>query len=323
MLDLVNLTGPIFALIGLGWLGVRAGLLDRAQLPALGRFVMVFCLPALLLRALGQRDPMEVANGRYLLAYAAGSLLTLGAGLLWSRSRGQPRDRAAIAAMGMSCSNSAFVGFPLALQLVGPEAAVAFALTMVLENFLMIPLCLAIADSAESVAARHEPVHRALGRAVWGLRKNPIVLGLVAGVVVGGLRTHAGLVLPQVLQRAIELIANASAGVSLFYIGGALVGLEAGRGLKTHVAAVATGKLLLHPLAVAGLLVLLGPLPGPLVWSAVVMAGAPMLGIYPILGQRYGLQAINAACMLGATLASFVSLAGVISALRWAWGAPH
>lgn len=320
MLELVNLTGPIFALIALGWLGVRGGLLERAQLPALGRFVMVFCLPALLLRALGQRDPMEVANGRYLLAYAAGSLLALGAGLLWARSRGQPRDRAAITAMGMSCSNSAFVGFPLALQLVGPEAAVAFALTMVVENFLMIPLCLAIADSA---AARHEPVHRAIARAMWGLRKNPIVLGLAAGVLLGGLRTHAGLVLPQVLQKAIELMASASAGVSLFYIGGALVGLDAGQGLKTHVATVAAGKLLLHPLAVAAALWTLGPVAPPLLWAAVVMAGAPMLGIYPILGQRYGLQAINAACMLGATLGSFATLAGVIALLRLGAGAPH
>ncbi|MDT7834647.1 AEC family transporter [Aquabacterium sp. OR-4] len=320
MLELLNLTGPIFALIGLGWLGVRAGLFDRTQLPALGRFVIGFCIPAMLLRALGQRDPMEVANGRYLLAYAAGSLLALGAGLLWARSRGQPRERAAMSAMGMSCSNSAFVGFPLALQLVGPEAAVAFALTMVVENFLMMPLCLAIADSA---AAQHEPLHRAIVRAGWGLRKNPIVLGLVAGVLLGGLRTHAGLALPQALQKAVELMANASAGVSLFYIGGALVGLEAGQGLKTHVAAVSAGKLLLHPLGVAAALWLLGPMPLPLAWSAVVLAGAPMLGIYPILGQRYGLQALNAACMLGATLASFVSLGGLIALLRLVWGPPH
>lgn len=320
MPELFNLTGPIFLLIGLGWLGVRWGLLERAQMPALGRFVMCFCLPALLMRALGQRDPVEVVNAPYLLAYAAGSLVALGAGLLWARSQGQPRDRAAITAMGFCCSNSAFIGFPLALQLVGPEAAVAFALTMLVENFLMIPLCMALADSA---SARHAPLHQAIGRAVWDLRKNPIVLGLVAGVIIGGLRTHAGVALPAVVQKAIDLLAQASAGVSLFYIDGALAGLTAGQGLRAQLAAVSLGKLVLHPLAVALALWALGPVALPLAWTAVLLAGVPMLGIYPILGQKYGLQAVNAACMLAGTVASFVSLGVLISALRWCWGPPH
>lgn len=320
MLELVNLTGPIFALIGLGWLAVRHGGIDRTMLPALGRFVMFFALPALLVRTLGQRDPVEVINGRFLLAYAAGSLLAMGAGLLWARSQGQPRERAAITAMGMCCSNSAFVGFPLAVQLVGHEAAVALALCMLVENFLMIPLCLALADSA---SARHQPMHRAIGSAIWGLRRNPIVLGMVAGVLVGTLRTHAGLTLPAVLHKAIELLAGASAGVSLFYIGGALVGLQPGEGVRTQVLSVAAGKLLLHPLAVGVLMLSLPGVPVPLAWAGVVLAGAPMLGIYPILGQRYGLQALNAACMLGATLGSFVTLGLVISALRALLGAPR
>jgi hypothetical protein len=51
-------------------------------------------------------------------------------------------------------------------------------------------------------------------------------------------------------------------------------------------------------------------------WAAVVMAAAPMLGIYPILGQKYGRQAVNAACMLVATVASFASLALVIGLLQ-------
>lgn len=323
MSEILALIGPLFTLIGVGWLAVRHGLFAREHLPALGRFVIALCIPALLWRNLGQRNPAEVLHPAFLLAYALASLLALGAGLLWGRARGQDRAAAAMSGMGMSCANTGFVGFPLASQLVGADATVALALVMLVENLLMLPLCLALADSA---AARHAPLHHALGRALWALKTNPIVIGIALGLATGALRAQLGWALPQPLDRAITLMAGASAAVSLFYIGGSLVGLQIG-GLKAQVAAVAAGKLLLHPLATLALLGLaehlLGPLPPALRWSAVVMAAAPMLGIYPILGARYGLQTSNAACSLGATLASFATLALWIAALRWAWGAPQ
>lgn len=316
MPDVLALIGPLFVLIGTGWLAVRRQVFPREQLPALGRFVIALCIPALLWRNLGQRNPAEVLHPGFVLAYGAASLLALGAGLLWGRLQGQGRAAAAMSGMGMSCANTGFIGFPLASQLVGADATVALALVMLVENLLMLPLCLALADSA---AAAHEPVHRAIARALWALKSNPIVIGIALGLATGALRAQFGWTLPQSLDKAITLMAGASAAVSLFYIGGSLVGLQIG-GLKAQVAAVAAGKLLLHPLATLGLLWLAeglaGPLPQALRWSAVVMAAAPMLGIYPILGARYGLQSVNAACSLGATLASFVTLGLWIGLLR-------
>lgn len=318
MPDVLTVTGPIFLLIGLGWAGVRGGVFDRAGLPALGSFVIRFCIPAMLFKAVGERSVAEVANPGYLAAYAAGSLLTLAAGLLWARARGQPRDAAAMAAMGMSCANSAFIGYPVALPLVGPEATVALAMTFLVENVLMIPLCLALADSA---GAGRQPFVPAFGRALLGLRRNPIVLGIVAGLAA----SLAGWHLPGPVQRAVDLLAMGASAAALFFIGGSLVGLRV-RGLSGQVAAVALGKLLLHPLAVLGSVLTVGvlaqPLSAPLRWAAVLLAAAPMLGIYPILGQRYGRQAENAASMLVTTVAAFGSLALVIALLQALWGAP-
>ena len=50
--------------------------------------------------------------------------------------------------------------------------------------------------------------------------------------------------------------------------------------------------------------------------AALVLAGAPMLGIYPILGQKCGQQAVNAASLLVTTVASFVTLAVLVGMLR-------
>ena len=77
MPDVLDITTPIFLLIGLGFAAVRFGLYARTALPPLGRFVITFCIPALLFQAISQRHLAEVANVGYLLAYAGGSLLAL------------------------------------------------------------------------------------------------------------------------------------------------------------------------------------------------------------------------------------------------------
>ena len=48
--------------------------------------------------------------------------------------------------MGLCASNSAFVGYPIALQLFGPAASVALALCSLVENLLVMPLSLALAE---------------------------------------------------------------------------------------------------------------------------------------------------------------------------------
>lgn len=308
MPDVLAITGPIFLLMGLGFVAVRSEFYPRAALPALGSFVVNFCVPALLVKSLAQRSIAEVMNPRYLVAYAAGSLLAFGAGLAWGRWRRQGIEAAAMTAMGMSCANSAFVGYPVALQVVGAGATVGLALTMMVENILMIPLCLALADSA---GHRHVPFWRAVARSLAGLRTNPIVLAILLGIVLA----LAQWPIPGAVARAIDLLAAASAAVSLFYIGGTLVGLRVGT-LATQVVGVTFGKLVLHPLAVLTALCLVGPIAPALQVTAVLLASAPMLSIYPIFGQKYGQQAVNAASMLVCTVAAFASIAIVIVGLQ-------
>lgn len=106
-----------------------------------------------------------------------------------------------------------------------------------------------------------------------------------------------------------------SAAVSLLVIGGTLVGLKT-KGMRRDVTAIASSKLLLHPLAV-GLMMWLAPPSDPtLRAAAVVFAATPMLSIYPILAQRYGFEEMCAAALLLATVMSFVT----ISVALWLLG---
>ncbi|MDB5883898.1 MAG: Auxin Efflux Carrier [Polaromonas sp.] len=310
MLEILAITGPIYIAIVLGFATTRLGLFSPADMRVFGKFVINLALPALLFNALAQRSPDEILHGSYLLVYALGSLLALGMGWLWARrAAGQDRTTSAYYAMGMACANSGFVGYPIALLTLGPVAGVMLGLNMMVENLLLIPLLLALAESGQARGGWHQVLRQSLAP----LLRNPMVLALLAGFMVSML----GGQLPSPVARTVTMFAQASGALSLFVIGGTLVGLKI-QGLQRQVAYIAAGKLLLHPLAVACVLFLLEAaglvaLEPALRIGVVLTAAMPMLGIFPILAQKHRQESLAAAALLGCTVASFVT----ISSLLW------
>ena len=307
---ILGITGPIYLCIALGWLATRAGLFQRGDMRVLGQFVLYIALPALLFDAVGKRPVGDILEPRYLGIYALGGLATIAAGLAWTRrvARQAPLP-AVVQTMGMSCPNSGFVGYPINLLLLGSSsAAVVLGMSMLVENLLLIPLLLALADSAGG--GRHwRAVLRAAATGLW---RNPLVLGLAAGL----LAAFVGLRLPAPIERTVGLLAQASAPLSLFVIGGSLAGLRL-RGMGRAVARIAVGKLIAHPLLAMGMLALLAALGLPLQDPAlrtglIVTAACPMFSIYPILAGRHGEEGLAAAALLGTTVASFFSISALM-----------
>jgi predicted permease len=267
-------------------------------------------LPALLFNALSQRRIGEILNGHYLLAYALGSLAVALFGLFWARKvKGHSLSYSSMMAMGMSCPNSGFVGYPIMLLTLGPVAGVALALNMVVENFLMIPLLLAVADAQAGPSAQWKQV---IAQTLKNLAKNPMIWGITGGFVF----SWFDLALSAPLARSVNLFAQASMVLSLFVIGGSLVGLKA-EGLKGTVTQITLGKLFLHPLAMFLVLSWVVPVTDPALRTAALLSGAlPMLGIFTILNQRHGHGAISAAALLLTTIGSFFTLSALLLVLQ-------
>lgn len=306
MLAIAGITGPIFIIIALGyWVRLR-GWFDAGGIRALGQFVITFALPAMIFRALTRQSFADVVDLHYLLAYGLGSLLALATGVLFALYlAGHDFRLSTLFGVGMSMSNSGFIGFPIVSQLLGAKAGIALAMTMLVENALIFPLALILLESHS--AAGQGPGYL-LRQVVGRLAHSPLVISISAGVACSLL----GLALPTALNKVLELLAQASVALSLFVIGGSLVGLKT-RGIVLKVSPIVLGKLVLHPLLIFLLLHFLLPVPGWLQLAAVLFACAPMMSIYPILGQKYGHEGMCAATLLAATLMSFFS----ISTMLW------
>ncbi len=310
MRDILAFTAPIYLVAAIGYLCTRAGLFARADMRVLGKYVVNLALPCLLFNALAQRSLAQVLHPMFVAAYAIGSVFTLVVGIAWARRLARkPVSEAAIVGMGMSCPNSGFIGFPLVAQLLGPVVGgIALALAMVVELFITLPLALAVAESAGAGGGtRGERLRRALLQAWRATVRNPMIWGITLGF----LFSLAGWRLPAAMAGAVDLFAMACGALSLFVIGGSLVGISP-RGMARDVTVVALGKLVLHPLAVLGAVLLLPPMADELELAVILMAAVPMVGIYPILAQKFGHDTKAAAAQLVTTVASFFTLPALL-----------
>jgi predicted permease len=306
MFEILAITIPIYVAIALGYALTRWGIFPKSDMRAFGTFVVKVAMPALLFNALSQRKVSDILNADYVIAYALASLMTLALGIVWALRVGRhSRSMSSCFAMGMSCPNSGFVGYPIILLSLGPIAGVTLALNMIVENLLIIPLLLAWAETGQGQQRWHQIVVQTLK----GMLSNPMIWGIVLGFLFSWFEVQ----LPASLSRTVTLFAQASAALSLFVIGGSLVGLPV-KGMGSNVAQIAMGKLLVHPLVMTFVLWWILPIQDPVLRTAALLTCAmPMFGIYPILTQKHGHDGLSAAALLVTTMASFVSL----NALLW------
>jgi len=313
-------TLPIYLGIALGYLTVRLGWLEPADVRTLGKYTVRIGIPALLFKSVSHQSLGAVFNPDYLAVYALGSLAAMALVMLFAtRVLRRPFALAALEGLGASASNSMFLGYPIAVQVIGPVAGLALALCALVENLLVIPLGLALADAQGNAGGEGGArLRRVLKANLVNLSRNPMIVAMVAGLVVSA----SGLHLPEVLDKFVAMTASATSPVALFVIGGSLVGLRLS-GIRSDITLIVLGKLVLHPLCVLGLVLLFPPANPLLGTAAVLFAAVPMMSIYPVLAQRHGHERLCSAALLVATVTSFATIGLCLAWMPAHWLPPH
>ncbi|MAC45780.1 AEC family transporter [Oceanospirillum beijerinckii] len=300
-LYVLSITSPIFILILIGYGAVRYGILQKEGMRTLGAFVVNFGLPAAIFKALSERSFQDILHLDYLLTYGLGSLLAFSLILMYAKVyRRKSLTESAMFGMGSSFSNSLMVGYPIIFQLFGPAALVPFALTLIVENFFLMPLALALADTG---GKKDERFVKALLQSLPQLLKNPIIIAIALGVLCSLLSIQ----LPPVVTKVVDMFAVTVGGVALFTIGGILVGIKV-RGMMQDIGILVAAKLILHPACIFLMMLLMPPMDPVFQGVALVLACMPMFSIFAVIGQRYNMGSLCAAVLLPATLFSFLTI---------------
>ncbi|MDD8023246.1 MAG: AEC family transporter [Paracoccaceae bacterium] len=301
MLAIFLKTLPFFGLIGLGWFAGRIRFFPAEATAWLTKFVFYFALSAMLFRFTATLELSELFDLRFALAYLTGSILVWALGFVVARMRHLPLAEAAMEAHTGMTGNTGFLGVPMLVVLLGPQAVGPVLMVLAIDMIVFSSLITVLIT-----AARHGKV--ALAPLALGLAKNPMIVSMAAGLAWAGLH----LPMPAPLQEFVTILGAAATPGALFAIGASLAGRSAER--LGPALWLSGAKLFLHPLAVGiAALMVFGVEP----YAAGVMIAAaalPVAGNVYILAAHYGVapQRVSAAILIS-TAVSILTIPAVIA----------
>lgn len=302
--SLIDVILPVFLVIGAGYAATRSGYFKEVHVDGLMRFTQGFAIPCLLFLAIAHLDLSASFDPRLLISFYSAAALCFTAGLFGARLI-FGRDWEDCVAIGFCClfSNSVLLGLPITERAYGPESLTG--------NYAIIafhsPFCYGVGITVmEIVRNRGHGGTKMVRSVLSAMFKNALILGIALGFVVN----LSGLVIPQVVDEALELVTRAALPGALFALGGVLVKYKPEGDLRT-IAYVCGISLMLHP----SLVWLFGTstgLPQDLFRSGVLNAAmAPGFNAY-IFANMYGrAKRVAASSVLIGTATSILTV--------WLW----
>lgn len=277
----LNVAAPVFALGLLGYLAARLGWFSDEAAGGLGRFVFDFAVPLMLVRVLAHAELPDTVPWPLLASLygPAAALYVLGM-LISGRLFGRDLTGRTISGFSASFGNSVLLGLPLALLTFNDEGMVPFLILLAVHGLGYFTVTTVLLEYARRQDRPLNQLPLAIAR---GLLTNPIIMGLVVGVVMN----RIGLSVPGPVDRTMEYMQGAVTPCALFSLGASLTRCRIAGGLAEPLLAV-TLKNIVMPLIVWSLAVHVLEL--PVLWSraAILLAAMPTgVNVY-LFAVRYG-----------------------------------
>jgi hypothetical protein len=283
MLAIFAIVAPVFALIAIGYLAGRTGLISESAGAGVAEFAFSLAIPALLFRTIVKADFAGLSPAAVLASFFGAAALTwILAALATHWPLGRPAEDGASIAMASVFGNTALLGLPLAISTYGSAAEPAIALILSV-HAPMLWLAATIHAEAVGEGSGRPSLVSLLGALVSELARNPIVIGIALGIV----WRIGGIALPSVADKVLSLLAQAGVPAALTALGLTLVKFEI-KGQAATLATITLLKLALMPM---------------LAW---LLAGK----VFGLSGATLGVIAIMAAMPTGANAFLFASRRG-------------
>jgi predicted permease len=250
----------------------------------------------------------ELFDARFAMAYLWGCGVVYAIAMAVAFARRISIEEAAIEAQCAVIGNTGFLGVPMLVVLLGPQAAGPVLMVLGLDLIVFSSLITLIITGAREGRMRLS-VLRALG---LGLVKNPMIVSMGLGLAWGA----TGYAVPAPVNDFLGILGAAATPGALFAIGASLAGRSAER---LQVAAwLSFAKLVLHPLAVAFAALVLFKVEREAAGVMIVAASLPVAGNVYILAAHYGVapQRVSTSILISTA----VSILTVTAVIAWVTG---
>ncbi len=291
---------PVFGMIVLGYGFAKANIFDAVSGRGISLFVFNVAIPALLFKTVAAIEAQEAAPWGLWFAFFGGITLTwIATALISQRIDGISASGGAAASMAAGFGNLALLGTPLALAHFGDSVAVPLGLILSVHAPILW-----FAATLHRELARHSgnfSLFRTVREMFFNLATNAIVLALAGG----SLWRLTGVGIHPIIERMLDMLADASVPTALFALGLSLAGYSL-RGAWGGMFSLIGLKMILMPVSVFLLVRFAVTLPP--VWAklAILFAAMPTGANAFLFAQRNeeSVPAISGAIAVGTALAA-------------------
>ncbi|MEX2442998.1 MAG: AEC family transporter [Alkalispirochaeta sp.] len=269
-MDIIGIIVPVFFIAILGYLLTWVGLFRTRDIEGLTRYVFSVALPVMLFDSMAKIELPAEFHWELMAAYYLPTVALFGATALIGRFVfHQSRQARAVFAMGASYSNTVLIGLPIISAAWGDAGLLPLLMIVTVHAAILFLLTTALAETDPSGAAEGSAVAGVIVRTVQGIVRNPILIGIAAGVVANLLALR----LPEPLDNTVGLIRGSALPAALFVTGASLREFRIA-GHLSEAGVLIVLKMVVHPTLVwllAAFVFHLQPL-----WIAVAVVTAAM-----------------------------------------------
>lgn len=306
-MGIVNTLALVFALVAIGYALAWRDILQEGAGEALGDFVVAVAIPALLFRTLSQADFGSVKPLTLWAAYFTSIVCTwVVATMTIRRGFGRDARSGVVAGLSASFSNLLLLGLPITFALFGQAGTETLSLILAIHLPIMMTVSVILNERAEILDGLREQqtgLWTTLRRIIASLMSNPLILGILAGVIWRFLPVD----LPEFLGELINRLAAVAGTLALISLGLSLHRFGIARNVP-QAATMTALKLLLMPCFATLISLAIGL--SPLQAEIVIVAAAMPTGVNPyLLATRFGTgEAIASNTLLLSTLVAPLTL---------------
>ena len=292
----LNATMPLFIMIAFGFFLRKVNILTEGFLKAADKFNFKVTLPVLLFTDLAGADFVESFDLKFLL-FCAGVTSVIFWGT-WGIAKVFIKDRSRQGEFVQACyrSSAAVMGIALIQSIYGSTTMSGMMILGCVPLYNIYAVILLQATSPDGHKGN-------VGKTALAVLKNPIVIGVVLGL----LSSLIGIHYPTLINSSLNYLARMASPLALICIGGEFNFSSARSVLKYSVTASIV-KIVVLPVVFVSLAVLLGFRGEALVAIFVMLAGATTPSAY-IMARQYGHEGmLTASCVVITTLGSIFTL---------------
>ena len=302
----LNATIPIFLMMVLGVFFRKTGLLKENMINGLNQFVFKATLPVLLFGDLAKQDFSKAWDGKFVAFCFMATLLSISLVALMSMALKDKSQRGEFI-QGAYRSSAAILGIAFITNIYGNSG---MAPLMIIGS---VPLynIMAVVVLSFTKPGQNGMSPELIKKTLKGIATNPIILGILAGLVVGLL----GIDFPVIVDKTVNSVAQMATPLALITIGAGFEGRKALAKIRPTIAASMI-KLVIQPLIFLPVAAWMGFRGEQMIAILIMLASPTTPSCYIMAKSMNNDEVLTASVIVTTTLMAAFTLTGWIFLLK-------